>query len=113
MTLNRVIIEDSTGSLKGTRMKRNDATAQRHPYIEHRSDIANGKAVVTGTRIKVSQIALEYERLGWTPDQIIDAHPHLSLAQVHDALSYYYENQAELDAERKGVVALRSHYPSN
>ena len=26
-------------------------------------------------------------------------YPHLSLAQIHAALSYYYENQGELDAE--------------
>src|SRR6187200_271659 len=95
-------------------MKKSHTNA--HAYIDRRPDIANGKAIVVGTRIKVSQIALEYERLGWTPDQIIDAHPHLTLAQVHDALSYYYENQAELDAElvaeAKLVEELRSLYPS-
>jgi uncharacterized protein (DUF433 family) len=94
----------------------NTQTPRTHPYIERRSDIANGKAIIAGTRIKVTQIALEYERLGWTPDQIIDAHPHLTLAQVHDALSYYYENQAELDAEaaatERAVAELRRKYPS-
>jgi uncharacterized protein (DUF433 family) len=95
-------------------MKKSPVT--RHAYIERRADIANGKAIIAGTRIKVSQIALEYERLGWTPDQIVDAHPHLTLAQVHDALSYYYENQAGIDAElmaeEKVVEELRSRYPS-
>jgi uncharacterized protein (DUF433 family) len=70
-----------------------------HPYIEKNPDVSGGKAVIAGTRIKVTQIAIEYERLGWTPDRIVDAHPHLALAQVHDALSYYYENQASLDTE--------------
>ena len=70
-----------------------------HPYIKKRPDVCGGKAVVVGTRIKVTQIALEYEHMDWTPDQIVDAHPHLALAHVHDALSYYYENQASLDAE--------------
>ncbi len=87
-----------------------------HAYIERRADIANGKAIITGTRIKVSQIVLEYERLGWTPDQIVDAHPHLTLAQVHGALAYYYENQVEIDAElmaeEKIVEELRRRYPS-
>ena len=91
-------------------------TIHGHFYIDRRSDIDNGKAIIAGTRIKVSQIALEYERLGWTPDQIIDAHPHLTLAQVHAALSYYYENQSELDAEliaeEKLVEELRRQYPS-
>jgi uncharacterized protein (DUF433 family) len=88
----------------------------QHPYIEQRPEIAQGKPVITGTRIKVSQIALEYERLGWTPDQIVDAHPHLSLAQVHDALSYYYDHQTEIDAdlvaEKKLADELRQRYPA-
>lgn len=73
----------------------------KHPYIERRPERCSGKAVIIDTRIKVTQIVTEYERLGWTPDQIVDAHPHLSLAQVHDALSYYYENQTYLDAEMR------------
>lgn len=90
--------------------------ALRHPYIQKNSEIAGGKAVIIGSRIKVSQIALEVERLGWTPDQVIDAHPHLTLPQVHDALSYYYENQPELDrelvAEQEAAAALRGQYSS-
>jgi len=88
----------------------------RHPYIKRRKGICGGKPVITGTRIKVSQIAIEYERLGWTPDQIIDAHPHLRLAHVHDALSFYYENQKQLDAEiladEHFVAERRQHYSS-
>ena len=100
-------------------MKKSKVTASNgtpHPYIERRPEISQGKPVISGTRIKVSQVALETERLGWTPDQIIDAHPHLTLAQVHAALAYYYENQAELDAdviaEEKLVAELRQQYPS-
>jgi prefoldin subunit 5 len=35
--------------------------------------------------------------LGRSPDEIISSHPHLNLSQVHDALSFYYENRDELD----------------
>jgi uncharacterized protein (DUF433 family) len=91
-------------------------TPTTHPYIHRLSDIANGKPILVGSRIKVTQIALEYEQLGWTPDQIIDAHPHLTLAKVHDALSYYYENQAELDAilkeEEEFAEEMSRIYPS-
>jgi uncharacterized protein (DUF433 family) len=87
-----------------------------HPYIEQKAGVCGGKPVIVGTRIKVTQVAIEYERLGWTPDQIIDAHPHLTLAQVHDALSYYYENQAILDeeiaADEQFVAELRKQYPT-
>ena len=37
--------------------------------------------------------------MGCTPDEIINAHPHLKLEQVHDALSYYYEHQVEIDTK--------------
>jgi len=59
----------------------------RHPYITRKKGVCGGKPVIAGTRMKVTQIAIEHEKLGWTADQIIDAHPHLTLAQVHDALS--------------------------
>ena len=87
----------------------------RHPCIERRKGVCGGKPAIAGTRIKVTQVAAEYERLGWTPDEIADAHPHLRLEQVHDALSYYYENRTELDAEiyseEKLVAELQQRYP--
>lgn len=87
----------------------------KHPYITRKKGVCGGKPIIKGTRIKVSQIAIEYERMGWTPDQIIQAHPHLTLAQVHDALSYYYENTDEINADiRAGeqlVEELQKLYP--
>lgn len=50
-----------------------------------------------GTRIRVVDIAVEYEYMNCSPDDIITAHPHLRLEQVHDALSYYYEHREEMD----------------
>ena len=72
-----------------------------HPYVEVNPEICHGSPVVAGTRIRVVDIAMEYEYMNCTPDEIINAHPHLKLEQVHDALSYYYENQAELDNKIK------------
>ncbi|MBI5408065.1 MAG: DUF433 domain-containing protein [Nitrospirae bacterium] len=67
-------------------------------------------------RVRVIDIAIEYERLGLTPDQIIDAHPHLTLEAVHDALSYYYENQSAIDEEirkrKEEIKKLSKKYPS-
>ena len=42
-------------------------------------------------------VQLEYDRLGLTPDEICDAHPGVTLAQVHAALSYYFEHKEEID----------------
>ena len=57
-----------------------------------------GIAYIASTKMKVAQIARERVDLGYTPEDIVDSHSHLSLAQVHAALSYYYCHQAEIDA---------------
>lgn len=57
------------------------------------------KAVIAGSRIRVSQIAIEHERLGMTAEEILDAHPHLKLFQIYDALSYYFRHQSDIDRE--------------
>ena len=38
-----------------------------------------------------------YHRLGYTAEEIAQDLLHLPLAQVHDALSYYYDNQEVMD----------------
>ena len=56
---------------------------------------------MAGTRVRIVDIVIEYEYLNSSPDEIINAHPHLKLEQVHDALSYYYENRKDLDNKIK------------
>jgi uncharacterized protein (DUF433 family) len=59
-----------------------------------------GVARIKGTRFKVRFIAVERTTMGMTPEEIIEQHPGcLTLGQVHAALSYYYDNQAAVDAE--------------
>lgn len=88
----------------------------RHPYITIDAEIKGATPVIAGTRTKVMDIAIRYELGGMTPDQIIEQFPHLTLAQIHDALSYYYEHKPELDGAYKKdqmfVNELRKHYPS-
>ena len=76
-------------------------TKTEHPYVEINPKICSGSPVINGTRVRIVQIAIEYEYMSCTPDEIITAHPHLRLEQIHDALSYYYENRAELDKKIK------------
>lgn len=86
-----------------------------HRYVTTDPVVCDGKPIIAGTRTRVVQIAVEYDRLGWTPDEIVEAHPHLTLAQVHDALSYYYEHRITLDrditAGQEFVAYLREQYP--
>jgi uncharacterized protein (DUF433 family) len=70
-----------------------------HPYVEVIHSRLGSRAVIKGTRIGVSTI-VSYVRLGNNPETIVsDILPHLTLAQVYDALSYYYDHQEEIDQE--------------
>jgi uncharacterized protein (DUF433 family) len=58
-----------------------------------------GVAWITGANTKVIEVVLDKIAYGWSPEEMHLQHPHLSLAQIHAALSYYYEHQEELDAD--------------
>jgi uncharacterized protein (DUF433 family) len=78
--------------------------------------MSKGSPIIAGTRVRVLDIIIEYEYLGYAPDEIVNAHPHLVLPQIHDALSYYYENREELDQEiksrKKKITKLRKKFLS-
>lgn len=62
-----------------------------------------GVAWIGGTKVKVTEVVLDKIAYGWSPEEIHFQHPYLSLAQIHGALTYYYENQGCLDAQiRRG-----------
>jgi uncharacterized protein (DUF433 family) len=58
-----------------------------------------GIAFIAGTSIKVKEIVVEKTVWGMTPEEMLAAHPHWSLPQIYAALSYYYDHQAEIDAQ--------------
>src|SRR5262245_27153334 len=59
----------------------------------------HGRGWIDDTNVKVIEVVLDKVGWGLSPEEIHEAHPHLSLAQIHAALSYYYDHQAEYDAE--------------
>jgi len=58
-----------------------------------------GVASIRGANTKVVEVVLDKLAYGWSPEEIHFQHPHLSLAQIHSALAYYYDNQEKLDSE--------------
>ena len=88
----------------------------KHPYIAIDKRIRGGEPIISGTGIRVLDIAVRYEIMGMSPDDILAAFPHLNLSQVHDAISYYYEHKNEIDrewkTEVKETVALRKKHTS-
>jgi uncharacterized protein (DUF433 family) len=64
----------------------------RHP------DIRVGRPCVAGTGVSVRRIA-QWHNMGLIPEEIARKFGHLSLAQVHAALTYYHANQSEIDVD--------------
>jgi uncharacterized protein (DUF433 family) len=88
-------------------------TPTNYPHIEldHK-----GRPVITGTRFRVSMV-VEYvygTAEQYSPAQMIEAFPHLTLSQIHSALAYYHDHKAEIDATieegHKFVEEMRAKY---
>jgi uncharacterized protein (DUF433 family) len=76
--------------------------------ITSTSGVCGGKPCIAGTRIRVLDVYAMYELGGKTPDEIVAAYPHISLAEVHSALAYYYSHREEIEKsyqESKRIVA--------
>ncbi len=61
--------------------------------------ICGGRPRIDGHRIQVEDIAIWHERMGMSPDEIVSEYPSITLADVHAALAYYYENRQRIDAD--------------
>lgn len=68
-----------------------------HRYVVTDEDILGGEPILAGTRTPVRAV-VELWRQGVSPEEIPNRLPHLSLAQVFDALSYYSDHQAAIHA---------------
>jgi len=67
-----------------------------HAYVVCQEGICGGERIVRGTRTPVRAIA-ELWKFGCPPEEIVEHRPRLTLAQVFDALSYYYDHQGPID----------------
>ena len=67
-----------------------------HYYIVKDDQILSGEPIIKGTRTPIRAI-VEIWRLGVPPEEIPKRLPHLTLAQVFDALSYYSDHQDEIN----------------
>ena len=89
------LAEQVIGTLEG---ESGDALLDyNHPHIISRLGILGGEPVIRGTRTSVRAI-VENWRMGLAPTEIAEAFPHLTLSQIFDALGYYSDHQAEINA---------------
>ena len=60
---------------------------------------SKGRPWIDQTNVKVIEVVLDHLAYGWSPEEMHYQHPHLSLAQIHAALAYYFDHQVEFDAQ--------------
>ncbi|MBW4657789.1 MAG: DUF433 domain-containing protein [Drouetiella hepatica Uher 2000/2452] len=68
-----------------------------HLYIVRDEQILGSEPIIKGTRTPVRAI-VETWRMGIAPEEISKGLPHLTLAQIFNALSYYSDHQDEINA---------------
>jgi uncharacterized protein (DUF433 family)/predicted transcriptional regulator len=75
--------------------------ASAFPNIEMVQFTGGMSAVIRGTRVPV-HILIGYLQIGETPEMIAnEIVPHITLAQVYEAMHYYFVHKAEIDKERE------------
>ena len=93
--------------IQEVRHKKTSKTVTPHPLITRTSRILGGEPIISGTRTSVRAV-VENWRMGIPPEEIPAHLPHLTLAQVFGALSYYSEHQEEINAYIK-----KNHIPDH
>lgn len=69
-------------------------TKTEHPHV---SRDANGRPVVGAAALEVHILA-RWWQLGCTLDDLAESYPYLNRGEILDALSYYHDHAAEVDA---------------
>jgi uncharacterized protein (DUF433 family) len=73
------------------------ATQAVYSHITKQPGVRAGKACIDNTRIAVADV-VALLKAGKAPDEMRVAYPCLSLAQIHAAISYYYDHPDEIEA---------------
>jgi uncharacterized protein (DUF433 family) len=92
-----------------------DEATARPPHLEITPGVAGGKPRIAGRRITVQDVVTWHELLGKSVDEIA-ADYDLSLAEIHAALTYYFDHREQIDGTMREseslVESLRSQTPS-
>jgi uncharacterized protein (DUF433 family) len=65
----------------------------------------SGVPLVSGTRTKVIEIALDRLAHHWDAEEIQRQHPHLTFSQIYAALTYYHDHRDDFDSEIRKQLA--------
>ncbi len=75
------------------------AEKMSHPYIVSQADYCGGSPVIKGTKFPVRSVVNYVLRQGLSPEELVGEFSHLNLAQVYDAISYYYDHKQGVDQD--------------
>ena len=80
-------------------------------YITRVPGICGGRPIIKGTRVPVKSI-VGYYKMGLSVEEILEGLPHLTPAQIYEALSYYHDHLSEIeqDIEESQVERLVERY---
>ena len=68
-----------------------------YPHIAHEE--GDSARFARYPRWRISLLIAEHQAYGWNADELKENHSDLTLGEIHSALAYYYDHQAEIDAE--------------
>jgi len=84
-------------------------------HIELVMGAGGPKARIAGHRIRVLDVAIWHERLGLSPNEIVQQYPDLTLADVYAALAYSWVHRDEIEraiaADDAFVAEFRRQHP--
>ena len=55
--------------------------------------------------MKVTDLVMAQQAHGWSPEELHFQFPHLSMGQIHGALTYYWDHRTTFDEEIAGSLS--------
>jgi uncharacterized protein (DUF433 family) len=111
----RQAVETLTQQVEGLAAEQEKPTlSTSHAHIARVQGVKGGEPIVRGKGVTVQTIVVLTQH-GLTPEQIVEEYEGiLTLAEVHDALGYYYDHPGEIEQYiAENQAALERVWPSS
>jgi uncharacterized protein (DUF433 family) len=73
-----------------------------HPHVVRDPEVCGGAPIIRGTQVSLLHFAVLWKQVV-APEEILQSCPHLTAAQVYDAISYYLDHQQEIEQELQAL----------
>ncbi len=89
--------------------------ATTYAHIVRTPGNCGGRPRIVGHRVRVQDVAVEHEVHGFSPEEICEQHPGLTLAEVHSALAFFYDHREaileDLRRDEEIVEEFKRNFP--